>query len=292
MRPLILLHGGAGVTPGRDYGEVRTHLDALASTMARQLGDGLGALDAVERAVAEMEISGLYVAGRGSGPNRAGDVEMDASIMDGARHRGGAVCAVRHVASPIAAARAVMERTPHVLLAGAGADAFAREQGLAPIPDDPAWFRLPVGVQPEDLAADPDALAHGTVGAVALDAAGRLAAATSTGGLFGKRPGRVGDTALLGHGTWADDRVALSCTGVGEAFILAGGAADVAARMRYGGAPLGAACNAMLARVAQLGGNGGVIALGCDGEHHFGWNSPGLKRALGRPGTPAMVAID
>jgi isoaspartyl peptidase/L-asparaginase-like protein (Ntn-hydrolase superfamily) len=149
-----------------------------------------------------------------------------------------------------------------------------------------------VGVVPADLEVEPDALAHGTVGAVALDAAGRLAAATSTGGLFGKRPGRVGDTALLGHGTWADERVALSCTGVGEAFILAGGAADAAARVRYGGSTLGAACDAMLARVAELGGDGGVIALGRDGGHHFGWNSHGLKRALGRPGEPAMVAVD
>jgi L-asparaginase/beta-aspartyl-peptidase (threonine type) len=292
LTPIILLHGGAGVNPGRDYAEVRAHLGALAAESAGRLAEGAAALDAVQWAVADMEASGLYVAGRGSGPNRAGDVEMDASIMDGARHRGGAVCAVRHVASPIAAARCVMERTPHVLIAGDGADAFAREQGLARIPDDPAWFRLPVGVLPADLEVEPDALAHGTVGAVALDAAGRLAAATSTGGLFGKRPGRVGDTALLGHGTWADERVALSCTGVGEAFILAGGAADVAARVRYGDQPLSDACEAMLARVKALGGDGGVIALGRDGTHHFAWNSPGMKRALGRPGEAAMVAID
>ncbi len=292
MTPTILLHGGAGVNPGRDYAEVRVHLEALSIAAARRLGEGASALDTVEWAVAEMEVSGLYVAGRGSGPNRAGDVEMDASIMDGARHRGGAVCAVRHVASPIAAARAVMERTPHVLLAGPGADDFAREQGLAAIPNDPDWFRLPVGVVPADLEAEPDALAHGTVGAVALDAAGRLAAATSTGGLFGKRPGRVGDTALLGHGTWADQRVALSCTGVGEAFILAGGAADVAARVHYAGQPLGTACEALLARVAELGGDGGVIALAADGRHAFAWNSHGMKRALCRPGEPALVAVD
>lgn len=292
MTPTILLHGGAGVNPARDYAEVRVHLAGLASAAAARLAQGLSALDAVEWAVAEMEVSGLYVAGRGSGPNRAGDVEMDASIMDGARHRGGAVCAVRHVASPIAAARCVMERTPHVLLAGEGADAFAREAGLAEIPQDPAWFRLPVGVLPADLEAEPDALAHGTVGAVALDAAGRLAAATSTGGLFGKRPGRVGDTALLGHGTWADERVALSCTGVGEAFILAGGAADVAARVRYGGMALSAACGAMLARVKALGGDGGIIALDADGNHAMDWNSHGMKRARCRVGEPAEVAID
>lgn len=292
MNPIILLHGGAGVNPGRDYAEVRLHLEALAAAAAQRLADGRSALDVVEWAVADMEASGLYVAGRGSGPNRAGEVEMDASIMDGARHRGGAVCAVRHVASPVAAARAVMERTPHVLLAGPGADAFAREAGLDEIPDDPAWFRLPVGVVPADLEVEPDALAHGTVGAVALDARGRLASATSTGGLFGKRPGRVGDTALLGHGTWADERVALSCTGVGEAFILAGGAADVAARVRYGGQELAAACEAMLARVRELGGDGGIIALDAQGRHAWRWNSPGMKRALCQAGGRPVVAID
>lgn len=275
----LLLHGGAGVHPARDYAEVEAHLAGLAKAGAARLAAGAAALDIVQWAVAELESSGLYVAGRGSAPNRAGVHEFDAAIMDGARHRAGAVCAVRDLASPIAAARAVLERSPHVLLAGEGARAFALAHGVEPIGDRPGFFRLPVGVEPADIADEARAL-HGTVGAVARDTAGRLAAATSTGGTFGKLPGRVGDTPLIGAGTWADSDIAISCTGVGEAFILAGGAADVAARVRYGGATPEAAARAMLARVRTLGGDGGLIAVTADGHPVTTWNSPGLKRAI------------
>ena len=275
----LAVHGGAGVSPARDYSEVEAHLQALATAGHLRLEAGASALDTVQWAVAEMERSGLYVAGRGSAPNRAGIVEFDAAIMDGTGPRAGAVAAIQDVQSPITAARAVMDLTPHVLLAGDGATAFAREAGLDPIGEDPEFFRLAVGVEPHELEAQGDALAHGTVGAVALDRAGRLAAATSTGGLFGKRPGRVGDTPLPGAGTWADSGIAISCTGVGEHFILAGGAGDVAARIRYAGTPPKAAAEAMLAKVAMLGGDGGLIALGLDGMPIFAWNSRGLKRA-------------
>lgn len=279
----LLLHGGAGPTPGRDYAPVAAHLLALATEGAARLAAGATALDTVEWAVAQLEDSGLYVAGRGSGPNRAGAYEFDACIMDGALPlglpRAGAVAAVQDVASPITLARAVMERTPHLLLAGDGATAFARECGLPAIPDPATFFRMPIGVEAADLALDGDALGHGTVGAVALDLQGRLAAGTSTGGLFGKRPGRVGDSPLPGAGTWADGEIAISCTGVGEHFILAGGAQDVAAHMRYGGAAPEAAARAMLARVAGFGGDGGLIALDRRGAPICAWNSAGLKRA-------------
>ncbi len=287
----LALHGGAGVTPDRDYSEVEAHLSQLIDAGDARLARGDSAFDTVEWATAELEASGLYTAGRGSAPNRAGQVEFDASIMCGETGRGGAVAAIRNVKSPIAAARAVMEQTPHVLLCGEGATSFARETGLAEIGEDPGYYRLAIGVTPEDLAAPADELGHGTVGAVALDQAGRLAAATSTGGLFGKRPGRVGDTPLLGPGTWADRHIAASCTGIGEHFILSGGAADVSARIRYGNASPAEAMRAMLARVASFGGNGGLILVTANGDIHFDWNSNGLKRAAKGSHAARLVAI-
>lgn len=276
----IALHGGAGVRPDRDYSRAEKLLRELAETGADALKAGASALDAVETAVRAMEASGLYVAGKGSAPNTAGYVELDASIMDGARARAGAVCAVRDVVNPVAAARAVMEKTDHVLLAGDGAMDFVREAGLATVSEPKSYYVLPDGILAEDLSrTDRLRRAHGTVGAVALDREGRLAAATSTGGTFGKRAGRVGDTPLIGPGTWADGELAISATGVGEAFILAGGAGDVAARVRYGRAELRPACEAMLADVARHGGDGGVIAVTRTGEVVFSWNSPGMKRA-------------
>lgn len=272
----IALHGGAGVRRGRDYARAVAHLEALVRHAAEWLAAAESALDVVERAVAAMEASGLFVAGRGAAPNAAGVVELDASIMDGAKRRAGAVAAVRDLAQPIRAARLVMERTPHVLLAGEGAAAFAREQGLAFVEDPESHYVLPAGVERAEIAAP---LAHGTVGAVALDRAGRLAAATSTGGVFGKRPGRVGDTPLIGAGTWADEEVAVSCTGVGEYFILAGGAQDVASRARYLKAPLQVAADGLIADVGKLGGDGGVIAVDRRGAVAFAFNSAGMKRA-------------
>ncbi len=287
----LVLHGGAGVNPARDYAEVEAHLLRLVTAGSARLAEGASAVDTVEWAIADMEASGLYVAGRGAAPNRAGVVEFDAAIMDGSIPRAGAVAAIQDVRSPIKAARAVMALTPHVLLAGEGATAFAREAGLAAIGSPPGFFRLAVGVEPHELEAEADALSHGTVGATALDRRGRLAAATSTGGLFGKRPGRVGDTPIPGAGTWADTDIAISCTGVGEHFILAGGAADIAARMRYAGVPAPEAADAMLARVAALGGDGGVIAIGSDGLPVFAWNSGGLKRAAAGSHKLPMAAI-
>lgn len=287
----LALHGGAGVTPGRDYSEVEDHLSTLIDEGEARLAGGESALDTVEWATARLEASGLYTAGRGSAPNRAGFVEFDASIMCGESGRGGAVAAIRDVLSPVAAARAVMERTPHVLLCGEGATAFARETGLPPIPDAAGYFRLAVGVTQDDIATPADRLGHGTVGAVARDRAGRLASATSTGGLFGKRPGRVGDTPILGAGCWADKSIAASCTGIGEHFILAGGAADVSARIRYGGATPPDAMRALLDRVASFGGNGGLILVTPSADVHFAWNSNGLKRAAKGSHTPKLVAV-
>lgn len=283
----IALHGGAGVNPSRDYAETQSHMAALVEQARSWLEGGMAALDAVERAVAAMEDSGLYVAGRGSAPNRTGIHEFDACIMDGQGPRAGAVAAIRDVASPIAAARAVLDHSDHVLLAGEGATRFARSRDLPAIDDPAHWFRMPVGVTQADI--DSEGRAHGTVGAVALDRAGRLAAATSTGGTWGKLPGRVGDTPLPGAGTWADDQVAVSCTGIGEAFILAGGAGYLAARVALAGDRLDAAADALLARVAALGGDGGVIAVNRHGRIAMRFNSGGMKRAAAGSDSPTMA---
>ena len=270
------LHGGAGVNPARSYVRTPAHMEALARECGERLAAGAAALDVVEHAARELEASGLYVAGRGAAPNRAGFVEFDASIMDGHARRAGCVAAVRDVVHPISAARAVMDRTDHVLLVGAGAGAFVRTQGLPLIEDPQQYFRVPEGVEAAEMQG---AGRHGTIGAVALDRQGRLAAATSTGGTFGKAEGRVGDTPLIGAGTWADDRIAISCTGTGEQFILAGGAQRVAAQVRYGGASLMAAGQAFLDDVAALGGDGGLIMVDRAGNIAMPFNSGGMKRA-------------
>ncbi len=281
----ILLHGGAGVRAGFDYQETEQHLSVLAAQAERQIQAGRSALDVVESAVNAMEASGLYVAGRGSAPNTAGYVETDASIMDGASSRAGSVACLRDIVYPISVARGVMEKTRHVMLAGNGALKFAREFGYERVESADDYYRLPVGVTHEETrSAD-----HGTVGAVALDSDGHLAAATSTGGTFAKREGRVGDTPLIGLGTWADDQVAVSCTGTGEQIILAGGAMAIASAVRHG-ARLKDAVDIMLARVAELGGDGGVIAVTASGEQYAAFNSDGMKRAAVAEGQPAQSA--
>ena len=288
---VIALHGGAGVHPERDYRAVERHLTGLIAECAARLDAGQSALDAVEQAVAALEDSGLYVAGRGSAPNDRGMVESDAAIMDGATRRAGGVCALRNIAQPVRAARAVLEHTPYVLLAGEGARDFALAQGCEAVADPATHYRLPVGVEEAELARLDKGLAHGTVGAVALDRSGRLAAATSTGGLLGKQAGRVGDTPITGIGNWADETIAISCTGIGEAFIKAGGARDVAARMAYGGASLDEAAAGMLARVAEYRGDGGLIALDRNGRLTMPFNSGGMKRAAAGSALETVVAI-
>jgi len=272
-RSALVLHGGAGVLAERSYDVEIAHLRNLAEEGRAALEAGADALDVVCDMVRAMEISGLYVAGKGSAPNRAGRYELDAAVMDGRARRAGAVSALEGYLSPVDAARAVMDHTPHVLLAGAGAAHFVRERGLAPVRD-------PEGYYISAAAPDNRAIPTGTVGAVALDASGALAAATSTGGTLNKVWGRVGDTPIIGSGTWADERVAVSCTGQGEFFMRANAAADVSARVRYAGADLESAVKGALDDVGHLGGEGGIIAVDASGAVSAQYNSPGMKHAI------------
>jgi len=270
----LALHGGAGAVAGRDYAVVEDHLRGLTEESQARLEAGTSALDIVEYAVAEMESSGLYVAGRGSAPNTAGYVELDASIMDGATREAGAVAAIVGVVNPISVARRVMQETPHVMLAGNGALAFARRLGLEEISDPDTYYVLPVGVYENEIFEQK----HGTVGAVALDQSGGFAAATSTGGTFGKLEGRVGDSPMIGAGTWADDKIAISCTGTGEHIIRAGGALSIAYKVKAGATPE-VAIDEMLSEVKRLGGDAGIIAVTRDGKISMAYNSEGMKRA-------------
>ncbi len=283
----LVIHGGAGPDASRDYQKEVEHLRDVAAEGAVQLREGRTALDIAQHLVSVLEDSGLYAAGRGSGPNLEGVYEVDASIMDGASRRAGAVAALVGFESAVDVARAVMERTPHVMLAGLGAARFAAMEGFATIPDPHAYFTSTAPDEPPE----PGTLAHGTVGAVVRDAEGRLAAATSTGGVFYKLPGRVGDTPLIAAGTWADERVAVSCTGQGEYFIRAAAAADVAARMTYGGQSLAKAAAGAVADMAKQGGEGGLIAVDRKGRIAMPFNAPVLKRAwLDRRGEPQAAA--
>jgi len=282
----LALHGGAGAKLGEDYTIVEAHLSKLTAIGEDMLREGVSSLDVVEKIVSELELSGLYVAGKGSAPNRVGQVELDASIMDGATRQAGAVAVIKDVQNPIAVARAVMDHSASAMLAGDGANAFAADQGLAAVDDPASYYVLPLGVSKDDISVRD--MHHGTVGAVALDMHGNLAAATSTGGVFGKPEGRVGDTPIIGVGTWADKDIAISCTGTGEYFIRSGGALTIANRFKLAGDTLEEAIWNMLEDVGALGGDGGAIAVSKTGEIAMLFTSDGMKRASISSTSPAV----
>src|SRR5215217_5377935 len=271
----LILHGGAGARREREYDREIAHMRQVVEAMKARLDAGASALDIAVEAVVMLEDSGLYVAGRGASPNLAGAYERDASIMDGATRRAGAVAALQGFRNPVVAARAVMDRTPHVMLAGEGAALFALDQGLEPIADEEAWFTR--AGQGEDNHP-PGTLSHGTVGCCVLDAEGRLAAATSTAGVFGKMPGRVGDTPIPAAGTWADANVAVSGTGQGEYFIRVAACAQTGWRVASGKS-LSDASRAVIDEIGAMGGDGGLIALDREGNIAAPFNSQGMKRA-------------
>lgn len=286
MTYALVIHGGAGARLGVDYSDQKKHLTGLIASGREMLVSGKDALTVVTAMVAEMEASGLYVAGKGSAPNTNGIVELDASIMDGKLQRAGAVAIVQNIVHPIKAALCVLQDGRHVMLAGDGARSFALSNGIEPVDNPVSYYTEHV-----NHGSMADVASHGTVGAVALDAQGNLAAATSTGGTFNKMPGRVGDTPLIGSGTWADSDVAVSCTGVGEAFMRTSAAHDVSARMRYGNATLDIASHAVLEEVKKCDGNGGLIAVDRFGHISMPFNSDGMKRAAVSSSSPAIVRV-
>ena len=291
---MLAIHGGAGPAPegeadggaSRWPGQAAGLAAALRAGLA-VLGDGGPALEAVVAAVAVLEDDEHWNAGRGSALTARGTVEMDAAVADGQGRRIGGVACVTGVRHPVLAARAVMDDGRHVLLAGPGAEAFARQAGMAFEPAE--WFVIER--RRRDLARRLAATEGGTVGAVARDAAGHLAAATSTGGRTGQLPGRVGDSPVPGAGTWADDAsCALSATGIGEAFLRAAFAHEVDARLRLEGVDLDTACSEALAAVTAAGGNGGCIAVSGDGPPVLPFTTELMHRGWAEVGGPLWVA--
>lgn len=306
MPPIAIgIHGGCGTLARElqseaDWAETRAHLEKSLRAAWTVLASGGPALDAVEAAVVVMEDSPHFNAGYGAALTEAEDHELDASIMDGATLAAGAVCAVRRIRNPVRAARAVMARSDCLLIAGDAADRFAERNGLQVV--DNAYFTterrkqalasLKARKQRGTIALASEAERHGTVGAVALDRNGNLAAATSTGGFNNKPPGRVGDTPVIGAGTYARNGLcAVSCTGQGEIFIRRVAAYDVAARMHYAGQTLDQATDALVFDVLASHKIGaGMVAVDATGHVHAPFNTLGMARGWIGPDGAVRVA--
>lgn len=300
----IVIHGGSGrmtrdtLAASEDAG-FRAGLAAALRAGQAVLAGGGSAIDAVCAAVVVLEDDPHFNAGRGAVFTAEGRIELDAAVMEGSGRAAGAVAGVTRTRNPVRLARAVMETTPHVLLARDGADIFALETGLEQV--DPGYFRTEPrwqALQAMKAAAArgesvfDKTLKYGTVGAVARDAAGNMAAATSTGGLTGKHWGRIGDSPLIGAGTWADNRaVAISATGSGEDFIRLGAAHEIGARVRLLGETPQAAADHVVAELSAADGDGGIIFVGHDGSLGWSFNTPSMLRARQSAGTAAEVAI-
>lgn len=315
--PILAIHGGAGtitrtaMSADKEAAYQQALNDILAAGQ-RILVDGGSALDAVTEAVRLLEECPLFNAGKGAVLTSAGTYELDASIMDGATLAAGAVTCVKRLRNPILAARAVMERSEHVLFTSEGAEAFAKAQGLEFVEPDyyytearyAQWQRARqqdgMALLDHDAASlmakeaapiDPDNK-FGTVGAVACDAHGRLAAATSTGGVTNKKVGRVGDTPIVGAGCFANNVAAVSCTGTGEMFIRAVAAYDVAAQMEYAGKSLADATDDVVMRkLMAINGRGGLIAVDAQGNVALPFNTEGMYRGFARGAQAPVVSI-
>ena len=296
----LMIHGGCGAMrpdrlPSETEARARDGLNAALDAGEAILASGGAALDAVEAAARVLEDDPVFNAGRGSALTADGLVECDAALMDGRDRRAGAVAGLRTTRAPVSAARAVMEQSPHVLLTGPEADGFATEYGLEQVPN--SWFVTPERQRQLDqvMAAGgkfDTTIKFGTIGAVAVDREGHVAAATSTGGLTAKRWGRIGDSPLIGAGTYADDRAcAVSGTGLGEAFIRAVAAHQLAMRMMLSGEAMQDALDAVLADIGSLGATGGLIAVAPNGEAAWGFATPGMYRGLAGSGRDRLVRV-
>jgi len=302
--PVLVVHGGAGVirkdlTPEKEK-EVRADLETALGAGYAVLKSGGSSLDAVEKTIVVLEDSPRFNAGKGAVFTHEGVNELDAAIMDGATLRAGAIAGVHRVRNPILLARAVMEKSPHVMLTGDGAEAFAKTVGVTLV--DPSYFRtderwrqLQEALKAEEkkqASALGRAIHYGTVGAVALDREGHLAAGTSTGGMTNKRWGRVGDSPIIGAGTYANAHCAVSATGWGEYYIRATAAHDICARVEYAKQPVAkAAHDVVMDVIPKLGGDGGVIALDSDGNFALPFNTDGMYRGWVDPDGKVHVAI-
>jgi beta-aspartyl-peptidase (threonine type) len=302
--PVLVIHGGAGViksdlTPEREK-LVRADLEAALAAGNAVLKSGGSSMDAVTKAILILEDSPRFNAGKGAVFTHDGRNELDSAIMDGATLRAGAIAGVHRVKNPVLLARAVMEKSPHVFMTGDGAEVFAKSVGIELV--DPKYFRTEERWQQlqEALKAEKNKQAsalgrmlhYGTVGAVALDGAGHLAAATSTGGMTNKRWGRVGDSPVIGAGTYANAHCAVSATGWGEYYIRAVAAHDICARLEYAKKPIAeAASDVVMGVVPKLGGDGGVIALDADGNFATPFNTDGMYRGWIDKDGKAHVAI-
>ena len=275
-----------GLDPQQEVA-ARAGLNAALDAGEQVLSRGGSALDAVEAAARVLEDDPVFNAGRGSVLNYDGGIDLDAAIMDGATRDAGAVAGIKTVRCPIALARAVMERSSHVLLSFDGAEEFAREHGFEMV-DNTYFETAERRAQLDKVLAsgghfDAD-VKYGTIGAVAVDEAGHVAAATSTGGLTAKRWGRIGDSPLIGSGTYADNRsAAISATGSGEYFIRAVAAHQVADLIRLAGASLQQAVDETLADIRDMGGTGGLIAVVPSGEAAWAFTTPGMYRGVAGP---------
>lgn len=288
----IAIHGGAGTITRKNMttekeGAYRSKLEEALNIGYSILEKGGSSLDAVEATVRIMEDSELFNAGKGAVFTNAGTNELDASIMDGINLKAGAVAGVKTIKNPISAARKVMEETWHVMLSGDGADEFAKEQNLDIV--DPIYFYTQ---RRWDNLKKTQTKKHGTVGCVALDKKGNLAAGTSTGGLTNKQWGRVGDSPIIGAGTYANNKTcAVSGTGQGEYFIRGNVAYDVSAIMEYENKSVGNAARKVISKLSDLGGEGGVIAMDSHGNISMPFNTSGMYRGFKKSNSSAKILI-
>jgi len=294
--PVLLIHGGAGAMSKSEATAEKEKAVLYALQEALKAGysvleKGGDALDAVEQAVLSMEDCVLFNAGKGATLTSEGGIEHDASIMDGRNRAAGSLSSSKRIRNPVSAARIIMERTPYIHLTGDGLELFARDQD---IPMEAQWYfftperlasltRVKAAQQTKQEISEKDR--HGTVGAVAYDCRGNLAAATSTGGHTNKYPGRVGDTGMIGAGTFADNRtIAFSGTGHGESFIRTNAGHRVSDLVELKGIPLEEAVRQVLDEIASYGGTGGIIALDAKGHDAICFNTPGMYRGIARKG--------